>query len=79
MDQSEWLFLLRPYHHKPKGPFSRPTLVSPSLQLGLSLQLREQSSSLSWCMGLALGLCQVRVPDGRAQNDCGLPELALGY
>lgn len=61
----------------PQGPISRPTLFS-SL-----LQLRKQSSSLGWNMVLALGLCQVRVllavPDGRDQNNRGLPVLVLGY
>jgi len=54
-----WLFLLWPHHRKPQGPFGRPTLFSPSLQLGILLQPSEQSSSLGWCMVLDLGLRRV--------------------
>lgn len=45
----------------PQGATGRPTLFSPLLQLGLSLQLKEQSSSLGWNEVLAPGLCQVGV------------------
>lgn len=45
----------------PRGATGRPTLFNPLLQLGLSLQLKEQSSSLGWNKVLAPGLCQVGV------------------
>lgn len=45
----------------PRDPSADPPFSALPSSFGLSLQLREQSSSLSGCMALELGLCQARV------------------